>query len=63
MERNLNMYLVCIAHGGGKRCQYPDGCGKSARGATSFCIAHGGGKRCKYPDGCLAGSWAEVMIC
>jgi hypothetical protein len=40
------------AHGGGKRCQYPDGCGKSAQGSTMFCTAHGGGKRFKYFDGC-----------
>lgn len=34
---------LCIAHGGGKRCQAP-GCDKSARGATGFCKGHGGGK-------------------
>jgi hypothetical protein len=40
--------MFCIAHGGGRQCQYPEGCGKSAEGSTMFCVAHGGGKRCQY---------------
>jgi hypothetical protein len=34
------------------RRQYPDGCTKSAQGATSFCKAHGGGRRCTHSSGC-----------
>jgi hypothetical protein len=54
---------VCVAHGGGKRCQYPDGCGKSSEGATPFCIAHGGGKRCRYPDGCDKSALGATPFC
>jgi hypothetical protein len=54
---------VCIAHGGGKRCQYREGCDKSDQGATSFCRAHGGGKRCQYPDGCGKGAEGRTMFC
>jgi hypothetical protein len=24
--------MFCVAHGGGKRCQYPEGCDKGAEG-------------------------------
>lgn len=40
---------LCIAHGGGRRCQM-EGCPKSAAGPTNFCVAHGGGKRCAHGD-------------
>jgi hypothetical protein len=42
----------CVAHGGGKRCQYAGGCGTSAVSPTSYCTAHGGGKRCQHVGGC-----------
>ena len=35
---------LCIAHGGGNRCQ-SSGCTKSALGTTLLCAAHGGGIR------------------
>jgi hypothetical protein len=35
--------MFCTTHGGGKRCQYPEGCDKSARGSTMVCLARGGG--------------------
>jgi hypothetical protein len=54
---------VCRAHGGGKRCQYPEGCGKSAQGATIFCRAHGGGRSCQYPDGCGKGAEGRTLFC
>ena len=38
----------CIAHGGGRRCNYPK-CKHGAEGKTLFCVAHGGGRRCTYP--------------
>ena len=41
----------CCAHGGGKKCEYPEGCEKNAQGSTNYCIAHGGGRRCQEP-GC-----------
>jgi hypothetical protein len=37
--------MFCNGHGGGKRCQFPEGCVKSAIVSTMFCVAHGGGKR------------------
>ncbi len=36
--------LYCIAHGGGRRCTFPN-CNKGARGKL-YCSKHGGGKRC-----------------
>ena len=39
----------CIAHGGGRRCTYPN-CTKAARDKL-LCAAHGGGKRCSI-QGC-----------
>jgi hypothetical protein len=54
---------ICNAHGGGKRCQYPEGCGKSAQGVTAFCIAHGGGKRCQYPEGCDRSAQGATSFC
>jgi hypothetical protein len=54
---------VCKAHGGGKRCHYPGGCGKSAIGQTMFCKAHGGGKRCQYPGGCGKSAIGPTMFC
>ena len=39
----------CIAHGGGRRCTYPN-CTKAARDKL-LCAAHGGGKRCSV-QGC-----------
>ncbi|KAG6389705.1 hypothetical protein SASPL_151178 [Salvia splendens] len=38
---------LCIAHGGGRRCQKA-GCQKGAEGKTVFCKAHGGGRRCQH---------------
>jgi hypothetical protein len=54
---------LCSAHGGGKRCQYPDGCGKGAERRALFCVAHGGGKRCQYPDGCDKSAIGRTMFC
>jgi hypothetical protein len=54
---------VCITHGGGKRCQYPEGCGKGAIGQTMFCTAHGGGKRCQYSDGCSKSAQGATSFC
>jgi hypothetical protein len=54
---------VCRAHGGGKRCQYPEGCGKSAAGRTLFCIAHGGGKRCHFFEGCDKSAQGKTSFC
>ena len=31
----------CVSHGGGKRCQAPEGCTKSAVGPGFKCVAHG----------------------
>ena len=45
----LTRTVKCKAHGGGRRCQYPN-CPKSAQGATDRCKAHGGGRRCVYPQ-------------
>jgi hypothetical protein len=47
----------------GKRCQYPQGCGKGALGATLLCIAHGGGKRCQYFEGCDKSARGSTMFC
>jgi len=52
---------MCIAHGGGRRCQYA-GCGKGAQGSTNFCKAHGGGKRCTHPD-CSKGAEGSTAFC
>lgn len=52
---------VCIAHGGGRRCQYPD-CSKGAQGGTLFCKSHGGGKRC-ISEGCTKGAEGSTLLC
>jgi hypothetical protein len=54
---------LCTAHGGGKRCQYAGGCGKSARSPTSYCKAHGGGKRCQHAGGCEKGAQSPTFYC
>jgi hypothetical protein len=54
---------LCRTHGGGKRCQYPEGCRKGAIGATLFCVAHGGGKRCQYPGGCDKSAQGATSFC
>jgi hypothetical protein len=46
-----------------KRCEYPEGCGKSAIGRTLLCTAHGGGKRCQYPDSCSKGAEGSTLFC
>jgi hypothetical protein len=46
-----------------KRCQYAEGCDKSARGSTLFCLVHGGGKRCQYPEGCDKSSIGRTLFC
>jgi hypothetical protein len=53
----------CKAHGGGKRCQYPEGCDKSADGRTMFCVAHGGGKPCQFLDGCDKSARGSTKFC
>lgn len=52
---------LCIAHGGGKRCQ-GDGCEKTAQGTTDFCKAHGGGKRCQA-GGCTKSAQGVTDFC
>ncbi len=44
---------MCKAHGGGKRCMYPE-CQKSAYDKTHLCVEHGGGLRCPH---CI--SWPD----
>jgi hypothetical protein len=48
----IHSHGLCVAHGGGKRCQYAGGCGTIARGSASYCVAHGGSRRCRYAGGC-----------
>ncbi|XP_057480380.1 uncharacterized protein LOC130767511 [Actinidia eriantha] len=52
---------LCIAHGGGRRCQRP-GCDKGAEGKTVFCKAHGGGRRCQYL-GCTKSAEGRTDYC
>ncbi|CAI9762455.1 unnamed protein product [Fraxinus pennsylvanica] len=51
---------LCIAHGGGRRCQRA-GCQKGAEGKT-FCKAHGGGRRCQYL-GCTKSAEGRTDYC
>ncbi|CAA2975876.1 Hypothetical predicted protein [Olea europaea subsp. europaea] len=51
---------LCIAHGGGRRCQRA-GCQKGAEGKT-FCKAHGGGRRCQYL-GCTKSAEGRTNYC
>lgn len=51
---------LCIAHGGGRRCTFPN-CNKGARDKF-FCAAHGGGKRCKV-DGCKKAAAGGTDLC
>jgi hypothetical protein len=44
-----------------KCCQFP-GCGKGARGASSYCIGHGGGRRCQKL-GCQKGAEGRTIYC
>ncbi|KAL2527380.1 loricrin-related [Abeliophyllum distichum] len=52
---------LCIAHGGGKRCQRA-GCQKGAEGKTVYCKAHGGGRRCQYL-GCTKSAEGRTDYC
>ncbi|CAI9092345.1 OLC1v1027547C1 [Oldenlandia corymbosa var. corymbosa] len=52
---------LCIAHGGGRRCQKP-GCPKGAEGKTVFCKAHGGGRRCQHL-GCTKSAEGRTDFC
>jgi hypothetical protein len=51
--------LLCVLHGGGKRCDQ-DGCSKSAQGSTQFCKAHGGGACGPSLVACVR--WREVWL-
>ncbi|KAL3630666.1 hypothetical protein CASFOL_023650 [Castilleja foliolosa] len=52
---------LCIAHGGGRRCQKP-GCQKGAEGRTVFCKGHGGGRRCQHL-GCTKSAEGRTNYC
>ncbi|XP_075513288.1 uncharacterized protein LOC142548695 [Primulina tabacum] len=52
---------LCIAHGGGRRCQRV-GCQKGAEGKTAFCKAHGGGRRCEQL-GCTKSAEGRTGYC
>ncbi|XP_051138075.1 uncharacterized protein LOC127256228 [Andrographis paniculata] len=52
---------LCIAHGGGRRCQKA-GCQRGAEGKTVFCKAHGGGRRCQYL-GCTKSAEGRTDYC
>jgi hypothetical protein len=54
---------LCVAHGGGKRCQHAGGCGKCAVSPTSYCKAHGGGKRCQHAGGCEKSAERPTSYC
>ncbi|KAI5063255.1 hypothetical protein GOP47_0021802 [Adiantum capillus-veneris] len=52
---------LCIAHGGGRRCQRFN-CNKGAEGRTMFCKAHGGGRRCQTL-GCIKSAEGRTDFC
>lgn len=52
---------LCIAHGGGQRCQKL-GCNKGAESRTAFCKAHGGGRRCQML-GCTKSAEGKTDYC
>ncbi|CAK9216561.1 unnamed protein product [Sphagnum troendelagicum] len=52
---------LCIAHGGGRRCQ-KHGCNKGAEGRTVYCKAHGGGRRCQNL-GCTKSAEGKTDYC
>ncbi|XP_073143654.1 uncharacterized protein [Henckelia pumila] len=52
---------LCIAHGGGRRCQR-FGCQKGAEGKTALCKAHGGGRRCQQL-GCTKSAEGRTEYC
>ena len=52
---------LCIKHGGGRPCEYPD-CSKSAQGSAAFCIRHGVGIRCRIP-GCKTSARGSDALC
>ncbi|KAL5980999.1 hypothetical protein ACLOJK_028919 [Asimina triloba] len=52
---------LCIAHGGGQRCQKP-GCNKGAESRTAYCKAHGGGRRCQRL-GCTKSAEGKTDYC
>ena len=50
-KQRVRPTMLCIGHGGGRRCQetLEDGtpCPSAAHGSTDFCVRHGGGRRCQ----------------
>ncbi|KAG2278227.1 hypothetical protein Bca52824_060782 [Brassica carinata] len=48
--------------GGGRRCGFPEGCGKAARDKSGLCIKHGGGKRCRV-EGCKRSAEGQAGLC
>eukprot|EP00959_Pyramimonas_sp_CCMP1952_P256197 5351084-Pyramimonas_sp.AAC.1 len=52
----------CIAHGGGRRCQFGDGCNKLALSGTVFCKTHGYGPRCQQ-EGCTKVAIGSTPFC
>ncbi|XP_068637435.1 uncharacterized protein [Aristolochia californica] len=52
---------LCIAHGGGQRCQKP-GCSKGAESRTAYCKVHGGGRRC-HRLGCTKSAEGKTDFC
>lgn len=55
------MTNMCMKHGGGARCTYPE-CQTGAVGSTNLCIAHGGGRRCAYSE-CQNGAVGSTDLC
>ena len=52
-KSNGTVREFCVAHGGGKPCEFP-GCTKTAQSHApgKFCRPHGGGARCEHESGC-----------
>jgi hypothetical protein len=56
--------MFCKAHGGGKRCQYPEGCHKSAQRPTIFASLMAGASDVNIafsPDGMTIVSGSNVI--
>ena len=52
-RRGVGSIKMCIKHGGGRRCEHPEGCNNTAQsGSCKECIEHGGGRRCEHPESC-----------
>jgi len=63
LAQRLSTSLLCISCGGGPRCEWHEGCKKSAIAPTKFCVEHGGGPRCKI-EGCTNGARnATELLC